>query len=141
MILAQDAQDATRYREHFIRVGVDALTGFTTSLEGLLGDGVQVVTMDELAKDEHAFLLDVRSNTEYAEGYIPGAERVPVSRVIWDLSELPSDATIVTYCASGRRAAVGASALRRYGYDVAELDGSYNSWIAQPGNVPARPSA
>lgn len=141
VILAQDAEDAARYRDHFIRVGVDGLTGFTTSLDGLLGQGVPVMSVDELAENDDVFLLDVRNNTEFAEGYIPGAERVPVSRVIWDLSKLPDDATIVTYCASGRRAAVGASALRRYGYDVAELDGNFNSWAAKPGNVPARPMA
>jgi hydroxyacylglutathione hydrolase len=31
---------------------------------------------------------------------------------------------------------VTASALRRAGYDVAELDGSYAAWSAIPGNEP-----
>jgi hydroxyacylglutathione hydrolase len=34
------------------------------------------------------------------------------------------------------RNSVTASALRRDGFDVVELDGSYLGWLAVPGNVP-----
>jgi hydroxyacylglutathione hydrolase len=36
----------------------------------------------------------------------------------------------VTYCQSGVRNSVAASALRRAGYDIVELDGSYAAWAA-----------
>ena len=49
---------------------------------------------------------------------------------MWNLDQLPSDGTIVTYCQSGVRNSVAASALRRAGYDVAELEGSYLGWTA-----------
>ncbi|NKX51941.1 rhodanese-like domain-containing protein, partial [Arthrobacter deserti] len=49
-------------------------------------------------------------------------------RVLWNLDQLPTDGTIVTYCQSGVRNSVAASALRRAGYDVVELDGSYAAW-------------
>lgn len=83
-------------------------------------------------------LLDVRNKAEYAEGHVPGARQLSGGRVLWHLDELPpKDAgTIVTYCQSGRRNSVAASALRREGYDVAELDGSYVAWAAIPGNEP-----
>jgi hydroxyacylglutathione hydrolase len=47
---------------------------------------------------------------------------------MWHLDELPAQGTIVSYCQSGVRNSVAASALRRAGYDVVELDGSYNAW-------------
>ena len=42
----------------------------------------------------------------------------------------------MTYCQSGVRNSVAASALRRAGYDIAELDGSYAAWVSRVGNVP-----
>jgi hydroxyacylglutathione hydrolase len=47
---------------------------------------------------------------------------------MWRLHELPAEGTIVTYCQGGVRNSVTASALRRAGYDVVELDGSYAAW-------------
>lgn len=141
VILADDETTAARYRDRFIRVGVDALTGYVPTLDGLLGEGVPVMSLEELAGEEPAFLLDMRNITEYTDGYIPGAQQLAASRVVWNQQELPKDATIVAYCASGRRAAVGASALRRYGYNIVELDGNFGAWASQPGHEPARVNA
>ena len=83
-------------------------------------------------------LRGVRSAPEYAEGHLPGAVQLSGGRLLWNLGELPSaDAgTIVSYCQSGVRNSVAASALRREGYDVVELDGSYQGWTQVAGNVP-----
>ena len=56
---------------------------------------------------------------------------------MWHLDELPTEGTIVTYCQSGVRNSVAASALRRAGYDVVELDGSYAAWTAWRNSVAA----
>jgi hydroxyacylglutathione hydrolase len=53
----------------------------------------------------------------------------------------PGAGTIVTYCQSGVRNSVAASALRRAGYDIAELDGSYAAWVSRAGNVPVLEAA
>ena len=62
---------------------------------------------------------------------------------MWHLDQLPKPGagTIVTYCQSGVRNSVAASALRRAGYDIAELDGSYAAWVARVGNVPVLEAA
>ena len=137
IVLASDAEQARQYRDHFIRVGVDVLTGYTTSLEGLLGDGVPTVDVDELDNLEEHFVLDVRGADEYAAGHIPGAHRLATSRVVWNSDQLPRQRPVVVYCASGRRAAIGASALRRKGFNIVELNGDFGSWAAAQGNVAA----
>lgn len=141
IVFAQDADHAARYRDHFIRVGVDALTGYVTSLDDLLGDPVPTITPEELEAQTPQMLLDMRNRSELADGYIPGAQQLAVSRVVWNRDQLPEDGTIVAYCASGMRTAVGASALRRHGYDVVELEGSYNGWVTQAGKEPALPQS
>ena len=80
-------------------------------------------------------VLDVRNRTEHTAGHIPGSHQLSGGRVMWHLDELPAEGTIVTYCQSGVRNSVAASALRRAGYDVVELDGSYAGWAAQRHSV------
>ncbi|MFJ6028605.1 rhodanese-like domain-containing protein, partial [Pseudarthrobacter sp. NPDC092424] len=62
--------------------------------------------------------------------HIPGSAQLGAGRIMWHLDKLPGEGTIVTYCQSGARNSVAASALRRAGYDVVELDGSYAAWSA-----------
>jgi len=137
ILLAADEAEAAELRDHLVRVGIDRVAGFVTTLDGLDLVKPQLVSPTELDALERVLLLDVRNKTEFADGHIPGAEQLSGGRVMWSLDELPREGTIVTYCQSGVRNSVAASALRRDGYDVAELDGSYLGWAAMPGAVPA----
>lgn len=137
ILLAADEAEAAELRDHLVRVGIDRVAGFVTTLDGLDLVKPQLVSPTELDALERVLLLDVRNKTEFADGHIPGAEQLSGGRVMWSLDELPREGTIVTYCQSGVRNSVAASALRRDGCDVAELDGSYLGWAAMPGAVPA----
>ncbi|KAB1641441.1 MBL fold metallo-hydrolase [Gulosibacter chungangensis] len=138
VLLAADFEEAEAMRDHLIRVGIDTVGGYVTSLDGLDLVIPKLVQPEELDSVERAMLLDVRNKTEYAEGHLPGAHQLSGGRVLWNLDLLPDPGagTIVSYCQSGVRNSVAASALRRAGYDVAELDGSYAAWTAA-GNTPA----
>lgn len=138
VLLAASREDAEELRDHLLRVGIDNVKGYITSLDGLELVKPKLVHPEELDRAERVLLLDVRNRTEYAKGHLPGAEQLSGGRVLWNLDLLPApDAgTIITYCQSGVRNSVAASALRRKGYNVAELDGSYAAWIARSGNVP-----
>ena len=93
--------------------------------------------VDELDTLEEHCILDVRGADEYDAGHIPGAHRLAASRVVWNSDQLPTDRQIIIYCASGRRAAIGASALRRKGFNIVELNGDFGSWAAVHDNIPA----
>ena len=90
-----------------------------------------LVRPSDLRDFDAAMVLDVRNRTEHSAGHIPGSHQLSGGRVMWHLDELPESGTIVTYCQSGVRNSVAASGLRRAGYDVVELDGSYAAWAAQ----------
>ncbi|MFF8816414.1 rhodanese-like domain-containing protein [Leucobacter sp. NPDC015123] len=139
VLLAADRDEAATLRDHLVRVGIDTVAGFITSLAGLALVTPETVAPSELAGHDHVALLDVRNKTEYADGHIPGAAQLSGGRLLWNLAELPEkgEGTIVTYCQSGVRNSVAASALRREGYKVAELEGSYLAWSAISGNQPA----
>ena len=131
VLLAADADQAADMRDHLLRVGIDSVAGFITDFDGLPLVTPEVVSIDQLNSMDGARLLDVRNATEHADGHIPGSRQLSAGRVLWSLDQLPTDELLVTYCQTGTRNSVAASALRRAGYRVAELDGSYAGWLAR----------
>ena len=130
VLLAPDREAARQMWDHLVRVGIDAVAGFVPSLDGLPTATPKVIRPAELEAFDAAALVDVRNKTEHAAGAIPGSLQLSAGRVLWHTEQLPAEGTLVTYCQSGVRNSVAASALRRAGYDVAELDGSYAGWSA-----------
>ena len=131
VLLATDAEQAADMRDHLVRVGIDTVAGYITDFDGLPMVTPDVVDPSRLGTLDEALLLDVRNKTEHSDGHIPGSEQLSAGRVLWNLDQLPADGLIVSYCQSGTRNSVAASALRRAGYRVAELDGSYAGWLVR----------
>ncbi|WP_193105061.1 MBL fold metallo-hydrolase [Brachybacterium sp. FME24] len=128
ILLARDATQAEELRDNLLRVGIDAVGGFVTSLEGLPSFTPESVAPADLAAHPHDLVLDVRGRDEHANGAVPGSQQLHGGRALWELEKLPQDGRIVVYCQSGLRAGVVSSALRRAGYDITELEGSYAGW-------------
>ena len=78
-----------------------------------------------------AVVLDVREQSEYDEGHIPGAVLLPVGSIDEDTAAavIPEkSATVLVYCRSGNRSKTAAAALAELGYtDVYEF-GGINTW-------------
>ncbi|QTG80472.1 MBL fold metallo-hydrolase [Arthrobacter crystallopoietes] len=130
VLLAPDQNAAQKMWDHLVRVGIDNVTGYTTGLDGLPITVPALLRPEDLESFDAALVLDVRNKTEHTAGHIPGSEQLSAGRVLWHRDKLPAEGTIVTYCQSGVRNSVAATALRRAGYDVVELDGSYAGWEA-----------
>ena len=94
---------------------------------------VREVTVDELRTMEDATLVDVREDSEWSEGHVPGA--LHLSRGVLESraeKALPDkDAPIVCYCGGGGRSALSADALQAMGYtNVRSLAGGFREWTA-----------
>ncbi|MFC0672871.1 MBL fold metallo-hydrolase [Brachybacterium hainanense] len=137
LLLAQDGAQAAEFADNLLRVGIDEVAGYITAVDGLPAAVPPMVDPAELATAEHVLLLDVRSRGEHEAGRIPGAVQLHGGRVLWELDRLPREGRILVHCQSGLRAAVVASALRRAGFDVAELAGSYAGWLAHTADAEA----
>jgi hydroxyacylglutathione hydrolase len=130
VLLAPNEEAAGRMWDALVRVGIDRVAGFTPTLEGLPQTTPKTLDPADLAGFDAALVLDVRNKTEHAAGHIPGSEQLSAGRVLWHTDQLPTEGVIVSYCQSGVRNSVAASALRRAGFDVVELEGSYLGWKA-----------
>ncbi|WP_343319277.1 MBL fold metallo-hydrolase [Arthrobacter sp. TMP15] len=137
VLLAPSQAAAQEMWDHLVRVGIDTVAGYVTSIDGLPTSTPQLIQSEELDSFDAAMVLDVRNRTEHAAGHIPGSHQLSGGRLMWHLDELPREGTIVSYCQSGVRNSVAASALRRAGYDVVELDGSYAAWQQEREAVPS----
>lgn len=131
IVLAEDEESAAEFRDALIRVGIDSVRFFTESFEGLPTFTPELIQPEELKDASYDMLLDVRGKSEYAEGSIPGAERISGGVALWRQDELPDSGTIVTFCQSGARNTVVSNALRRAGFHIVELEGSYSAWQNQ----------
>ena len=81
------------------------------------------------AVDSGAFLLDVRTASEYEEGFIPGAVNVNLREIPENIDLIPTDRPVVDYCKSGYRAALAVPVLHVLGFDNARAyTGSYLAW-------------
>ena len=84
-----------------------------------------------LARGEDFLLIDVREESEWSAGRIPGARHLGKGIVERDIeAAVPDTGTeLVLYCGGGYRSALAAESLQRMGYtNVASMAGGFRAW-------------
>ena len=82
---------------------------------------------------ESFFLVDVREESEFARGHIPGDIPLGKGVIERDIEKAIPDPTapIVLYCGGGFRSALAADAIQKMGYtNVLSMDGGWSGWCA-----------
>jgi rhodanese-related sulfurtransferase len=109
---------------------------FHTQYDNVLHDG-----------DVHFVLIDVRTEAENNDGYIPGAfliqrgtlESAIGRDAVWEELNHPKPKKsdiIILYCRSGSRSALAAKSLQQLGYtQVKSLEGGWNDWSEKYPNL------
>jgi rhodanese-related sulfurtransferase len=76
-------------------------------------------------------LVDVREESEFAAGHLPGAEHLGKGIIERDIeSKIPdTNEEIILYCGGGFRSALAADNLQKMGYtNVISMDGGFRGW-------------
>ncbi len=97
---------------------------------------------DQLRANPRAALVDVREESEWEQGHIPGAHHVAKSYLEQQIEAyVPDRATpVVLYCAGGVRSLFAGQTLRAMGYqDVVSMSGGFDQWksLGLPWTQPA----
>jgi rhodanese-related sulfurtransferase len=87
-------------------------------------------------------LIDVRPASEFEDGHIDTARRMPLPRLLSPegRAELPAERSVIIYSGDGSEAAQAAAMLRVAGVDAFTLDGGYAAWLrytSGPSGTPA----
>ena len=96
--------------------------------------GYRQISMDEaiaMMEEESGYIiLDVRTESEFADKHIPGAVNIPNESIgTEEIPELPDkDQLILVYCRSGNRSKQAAEKLAALGYTNVVEFGGINSW-------------
>jgi rhodanese-related sulfurtransferase len=85
-----------------------------------------------LDSGEKFTLVDVREESEWARGHLPGAIHLGKGIIERDIEQrLPDDsAKVILYCGGGFRSALAADNLQKMGYrNVESMDGGWKGWL------------
>ncbi len=137
VLVGRDDVDALRAAELAAAVGVFRIAGYLAGgmtswwEERLPTASIERITIPELhERIDDLQVLDVRERDEWEAGHIPGSLYTPYH----DLNDLPADLDpdrpVAVICASGQRAAVGASLIQRHGARAVlhVVDGGVPDW-------------
>ena len=104
---------------------------------------ISVADAKKLIGDPNVVFLDVRDGTEVANGKVKGA--LHVQRGLLEskvdpaspgyVKEITPEKTLVTYCASGGRAALAGQTLKQMGYTKVLNLGKFQDWKDGGGEV------
>ena len=129
-LVVENFEDIDATIRSLVRLGYESIIGY-------LGDGlhgwevggfpyeripaVHAVDLKERMEQDRAFtLLDVRKDEEVASAMLPGSTHIFLGELPDRLDEIPRERPIITFCGSGRRAIIGASILKRHGFEKVE---------------------
>ena len=94
-------------------------------------DEIDASQARDLIESADPLLVDVREQSEWDEGHIPGAVHLPRGHLESRIEREAPDPTrpIVVYCSAGNRSAFAAKTLGELGYeDVTSLAGGFTDW-------------
>jgi rhodanese-related sulfurtransferase len=81
---------------------------------------------------EKFVLVDVREESEWAQGHLPGAIHLGKGIIERDVEQRVPEAgaKVILYCGGGFRSALAADNLQKMGYtNVESMDGGWKGWI------------
>lgn len=66
--------------------------------------------------NEGAFLVDVRSSGEFAQGHVKGSVNIPLDRIPTQLAKFKNRKNIIVFCRSGNRSSQAKLFLEQNGF-------------------------
>jgi rhodanese-related sulfurtransferase len=94
------------------------------------GKVIDFATLQEWLNDTgtQTIVVDLRRNDEIVSGMIPGARHIPIADLETRINELPRNARIVLYCASGNRVKTALPVFEANGYTMVYNFVAISNW-------------
>ena len=140
-LLTEDDAGRREAVAQLIRIGFEQTRGYLDGgmaawkEAGYPTGAYERINVDELrrrvASAEAPAILDVRDETEWRAGHIPGAQHLHVADLPRHLNELPMDRPIAVICRTGHRASIAASIVAALGRDTIAVSEGVPDWMTR----------
>ncbi|MBM7844851.1 MBL fold metallo-hydrolase [Herpetosiphon giganteus] len=135
VLIGTEAEAKTAQTE-LSMIGIDQIEGFITPdmlAEWLKTNPSQnyqrrpaASLVDQL---DQAFVLDVRTPEEYANGHGAKAVNIPLNELPKRMAEIPNDQPLIVHCQAGGRSPIAMSLLKpHFSQPMLELSDGWNGW-------------
>lgn len=136
LLVVDSEADLPDVLAYFIRTGYNNFAGYLVGgmdawdKAGCPLSRVGQMPVNELKEQAHELnIIDVRSPEEWSAGHIPEAEYHFLPTLEEECKQLDPETPTAVYCASGYRASIGCSILKRAGFSkVFNVPGSFSAW-------------
>jgi hydroxyacylglutathione hydrolase len=127
ILLVTATNDVGTSVRYLARLGFDQVEGFLAGglwawhTAGLVSASIGTITVQDLCRrldsEAESWILDVRSEEEVERIAIPLAHNIHLLHLPERMAEVPRDRQVYVFCGSDLRAMMGASLMKRAGYD------------------------
>lgn len=133
-LLAATPDEVAAAQRQLVRIGLDQLGGAATgelddTAAGVARSTYPVTDFAGIAtaveRGEAPVVVDVRRRDEWQSGHVEGSRNLPLHELVTHAHHAP-DGELWVHCASGYRAAIGASLLARAGFPVVLVDDEFD---------------
>ena len=136
VLIAEDERRARALVRELSLIGFDRVIGWADAAvvahwerAGRQLHRVRTVDARALAALDEAVVVDVRAESEWEGGHIPGARHIFLADLMEVVDELPRDRPLVVACQGGSRSSIGTSLLRARGFEnVINFSGGFAEW-------------
>ena len=136
MLIVESEQQARALRRELSLIGMDRVIAWAGPevfddwrAAGRSLDRGRAIATDALSSLQNAEIVDVRGESEWNAGHIPGARHLFLGELLDAVDQLPRDRPIVVSCQGGTRSSIAASLLRTHGFsNVINHAGGFGDW-------------
>jgi hydroxyacylglutathione hydrolase len=136
VIIAEGEVPARDLVRELSLIGLDRVAGWagTEVIEAWRSAGrdidcVRTVDANALAELDDVEVIDVRAESEWEGGRIPGARHIFLGNLLDESEKLARDRLLVIACQGGSRSSIGASLLRARGFtNIINFTGGFAEW-------------
>ena len=136
LLVLEHDDDVAKVVPLFLRTGFSIFAGYLVGgmkawdNSGLPLGEVDQMTVHELKEQaDELQIVDVRSPDEWKKGHIPGATHIFLPELPKKSAQLNKKKPVAVYCDSGYRASLASSILKKEGFDVHNVPGSWQAWL------------
>ena len=114
--------------------GLKNFTDGLTDNSGYMIEMAQAKPKIEAGEDD-LFIIDIRSETSYKAGHIPGSVSIPLRELVDKLDSVPKDRPVWVVCKMDAMSAYATMILRTHGYPATLVLGGVPAWADAGGTL------